>query len=420
MSCIWIIDPYSEIPKPGWRDGRYFLAGKVLSEQGYKVFLFISDYSHKEKKVVPEKGQLEINSNFNIVVVPTTAYQRHISLKRIRYEQNFAKAISQNSWKIPMPQIIILKEPAIFMFENLKHFIKTSGAKLVLDIIDLWPELFELKFPAKLRWLGKLIFRNFYKKREKIFKAASAMTAVAPDYLQVGLNVNPGVPGEVVYWGCNTSSIQVQLNAAKPALLSGLKLPEKGSHIWGIYAGTLGESYDITTLLKAAKKMQRDFPDLKFLIAGAGPSHEKVQEAASSGSNIFYLGSIPTNQLYQLFSFCDFGFSTYADGSTVSMPIKCYDYLAAGLPLVNSLKRNLGTFLDENMLGYQYEASNADHLVTVLTDLISDKAKLEAMKLRCKAISIQFDDYIQYSKFVPLINGLIDLQQTAKGFQSTI
>lgn len=50
MKNIWIIDPYSEIPEKGWRDGRYYLISKALSENGYNVSLFISNFSHKKKK----------------------------------------------------------------------------------------------------------------------------------------------------------------------------------------------------------------------------------------------------------------------------------------------------------------------------------------------------------------------------------
>jgi hypothetical protein len=49
---IWIIDPYSEIPKEGWRHGRYYLIAKALSDNGYDVQLFISNFSHKDKKTI--------------------------------------------------------------------------------------------------------------------------------------------------------------------------------------------------------------------------------------------------------------------------------------------------------------------------------------------------------------------------------
>jgi glycosyltransferase involved in cell wall biosynthesis len=293
------------------------------------------------------------------------------------------------------------------MYDNLKPMLKISNAKIVIDIMDLWPELFELKLPKKMRWLGKLIFYPFYLKRKNIIKAASALTAVAPDYLEIGLKINDKIPSKVIYWGCDTTSINSLVNSNNDNLLSELKLPAKNNNIWGIYAGTLGESYDVITLIKAAKIMENEFPELKILIAGAGPLEEMVKECAAVHKNMFFLGSLPTNQLYQLFKFCDFGFSTYTDASPVSMPIKCFDYLAAGLPLVNSLKRNLGALVKEHQIGYQYEASDHNSLIETLKKLMNEKESLNLMKERCKTIGSKFDDHVQYSKFVSLIDELI-------------
>jgi glycosyltransferase involved in cell wall biosynthesis len=292
------------------------------------------------------------------------------------------------------------------MFGNLKPLLKVSKAKVIIDIMDLWPELFELKLPVKLRWLGKFIFYPFYYKRENIIKFASAITAVAPDYLEMGLKINNKVPHKVIYWGCDTASINSLVNSNNDYLLSELSLPLKNKDIWGIYAGTLGESYDIPTLIKAAKIMEHEFPELKFLIAGAGPLEEMVSDCTSASKNVFFLGSVPTSQLYQLFKFCDFGFSTYTSASPVSMPVKCYDYLAAGLPLVNSLKRNLQTLIEEHQIGYQYEASDYNSLVETLKKLMNEKESLNLMKERCKSIGIEFDDHVQYSKFVALLDEL--------------
>lgn len=404
---IWIIDPYSEIPKQGWRHGRYYLIAKALSDNGYNVQLFISNFSHKEKKTTDNLEGIRINSNFNIVIVPSVGYNNHISFDRIRYEKIFARNITENKHNLPLPNVVIIKEPAIFMFDNLKPLLKISNAKIIIDIMDLWPELFELKLPKKMRWLGKLIFYPFYLKRKNIINTASVLTAVAPDYLEIGLKINDKIPSKVIYWGCDTASIDSLVNSNNDYLLPELKLPSKNKNIWGIYAGTLGESYDVITLIKAAKVMEDEFPELKFLIAGAGPLEEMVKDSAAKYKNIFFLGSLPTDQLYQLFKFCDFGFSTYTDASPVSMPIKCYDYLAAGLPLVNSLKRNLGTLIQEHQIGYQYEASDYNSLVETLKKLMDEKENLNSMKEKCKSIGNKFDNHIQYSKFVTLLNELI-------------
>jgi glycosyltransferase involved in cell wall biosynthesis len=404
---IWIIDPYSEIPKTGWRHGRYYLIAQALSEKGYKVNLFISNFSHKEKKII-DVDYIEININFSIYVVPSLEYYNHLSYKRIIYEKIFAKNVNKNENNLPLPDVVLIKEPAIFMFDQLKPLLKKSNAKVVVDIIDLWPELFVLKFPKKFRWLGNIIFYPFYLKRKNIFKSASAITAVSPDYLELGLKANNKVPSKVIYWGCDIEEINSLLSSNNNNLLAELNLPEKNDNIWGIYAGTLGENYDILSLLKASKVLNNELPHLKILIAGAGPLEKTVIDFAEKNKYIIYLGSLPTDKLYKLFSFCDFGFSTYIEASTVSMPIKCFDYFAAGLPLVNSLNRNLGALIEEHQIGYQYEASNYISLVETLKKLMEEKVKLISMKDKCKSIGYKFDNHNQYCKFVTLLDELLE------------
>jgi glycosyltransferase involved in cell wall biosynthesis len=401
---IWIIDPYSDIPQIGWRDGRYFSMAKILSENNYDVNLFVSNVSHRSKIVINNIENIKINENFNIVVIPSSTYSGHISFQRIKYEMLFAKNVAINKNDIPLPNYIILKEPALFMFNHLEPLFKISNAKLILDIMDLWPELFSIKLPKIFRWMSSLLFLPFFWKRAKIIKFASALMAVSPDYLKIGTNINKRAPSEVIYWGCSFDLINKLANKKDQNLLFKLGLPvKKSTDIWGIYAGTLGESYDISSLILAAKSLSNSYSQLKIIIAGAGPLEGLVLSSERETSNIFYLGNLQSEELYELFGFCDFGFSTYSESSTVSMPIKCFDYFAAGLPLVNSLKRNLGSLIVHNNLGYQYQASNAKSLELTLERLIKEFDQLKFVKNNCLELGAKFDNSIQYKNFLNFI-----------------
>lgn len=407
MKTVWIIDPYNEVPEKGWRDGRYFIIAKLLSENGYSVNFFISNFSHRSKKKVNDVGIIRFNANLNIVVVPSITYYKHISLRRIRYERIFAKNVVRNQHDLPLPDILIMKEPAVFMFDEILKLILKSNCRLVLDVMDLWPELFEIKLPHKLKTISRIIFYPLYYKRKKIFLKASAITAVSPDYLEVATKVNNKVPNMVVYWGGDTKAISSSIESKITLDLHRLGLYDKKQEdVWGIYAGTLGENYDISTLLAASAYLNNKISNLKIIIAGTGPLENIVKKFADENQNIIFIGSLPTEQLYKLFGFCDFGFSTYAKGSTVSMPIKCFDYLAAGLPIVNSLNRNLGVLVREFKIGYQYEATNYLSLTNALTKLMEDRSELVDMKQRCLDLSKTFDNSIQYKQFLSLLENL--------------
>jgi len=405
MTSVWLIDPYSELPSNDWRNGRYFNFAKVLSQKGFDTTLWISNYSHKSKSYYEVAERVLDRNGVKIRLVDSPAYTSHISFQRINYEKQFAKNLASDAAHLQMPDVIILKDPAIFLYKPLATFINKNNIKLIVDIIDLWPELFELAFPAAIRPLGRLALAYLYKRRDNIFKKAAAITAVAPDYLAIGRKANPDVPATVIYWGTDFHKIQ-EMQQAKDDVLKELGLTKESGKIWAIYAGTLGENYDMQCILAASRILKDTCPDLQILIAGAGPMEPWIRAEVPNCPNVNFLGVLPTNKLYKLFAYCDFGFSTYAHGSTVSMPIKAYDYFAAGLPIVNSLSRSLGEIVSRRKVGLQYVAGDAASLAEAVKKLYITPSLLQEMKVNALEVGREFDEEQQYSNIIPLVNSI--------------
>lgn len=100
-----------------------------------------------------------------------------------------------------------------------------------------------------------------------------------------------------------------------------------------------------------------------------------------------------------LSAFKDFFLATLGR-STVSMPIKAFDYLAAGLPMLNSLGMDLGDMIEKHKLGVNYKAGNYFDLFNKVEYLSSNKDLLNEMKENCLEISKQFDEKILYKEYV--------------------
>lgn len=60
-----------------------------------------------------------------------------------------------------------------------------------------------------------------------------------------------------------------------------------------------------------------------------------------------YLGKLKPESLSYLYNKSDVGLSIYTEISNVEMPDKFYDYTAAGLPVINSLKGEVGNIVKE-------------------------------------------------------------------------
>jgi glycosyltransferase involved in cell wall biosynthesis len=234
--------------------------------------------------------------------------------------------------------------------------------------------------------------------------------AVAHDYLKIGNKLNPNVSGQVVYWGINDTHISDE--PISELVIKFCKEKVK-TDIWLIYAGTLGENYDIKSIIGLGEK-SKVFSNIKFLIAGDGPLRDFVIQKIDKShlANVIYFGRLNHSDLKYLYKFCDLAISSYSVDSTVSMPIKAFDFFKYGIPVLNSLGRDFGRIISEKYCGLNYQPENVDDMFDKLKILISDKPKLEQMRLNAIDSSKDFDSEIQYKiASIWLENVLLELKR---------
>src|SRR5688500_10729943 len=117
-----------------------------------------------------------------------------------------------------------------------------------------------------------------------------------------------------------------------------------------VYAGSLGERYDLDTLLSAVEGLV-----VEILVAERGPADERVR--ARGLPNVRFIGAVPPPERARLYAQADAGVAPYAAGSTVALPLKLFDYLAAGLPIITSLTGEAA-----ELAAVRYEPGNAQSL----------------------------------------------------------
>lgn len=410
---VWIINPYGNLPDEGWRTYRSTMIANALVAEGFVVHQYISNYEHRSKKFrSPDYRRIVAHENYIIHVIPCTSYKSHISLDRILYERSFAKNLKIHSAGQAKPDLVILAEPALFYYDLLLKWIKHElKVKLLLDIIDIWPELFELLFPKRLSFLSKIALLPLYLWRQRLYKQADSLIAVSQNYLKIGLGLKDFEPNlrDVVYWSYPDEPTEPTAFYIESNVIKNLVHKKGKNEVWGVYAGTLGENYDIKSIVDASKIIGKRFnsTEFKLLIAGDGPLATFCNEV-NDDQQIFFLGRLPAQQLSALLKNSDFAFSTYKGKSTVAMPIKAFDYLAFGLPLVNSLGRDLGDFVDNNKIGINYLPESVESLSDAMRQLIQDKGKRLQCKVNCLELAEQFSELKQYAKFVAIVKNTLN------------
>lgn len=399
---VWIVNPYGTLPSEGWREYRSAMLARALAVRGHDVTWWISDIEHRSKQRRP-KGISDplLPRNVRLEIVEARAYRHNISLGRIFYEQSFARGFEQRSQSLTIPDLIVLADPSLFFSDPVVRYAKRHKVPFVLDILDLWPELFHVLLPGKIRHLGLRAFAPLYRRRDRLVGEAAAVVAVTKDYLETVVPIGYGKPTKTVYLGvdrANFDTPQLALNA--------------NGVLEVIYAGTLGDAYDIPTLLAAIETLVDAETLVHFTIAGEGPRQDQLAAIADRyPRHVSFLGKVPAEVLADYYMKAHIGLAIYAADSTVSMPVKFYDYLAAGLATIGSMHGEAGALLAAGA-GRPYEAGNAQDLVAAINHYIVDRCSLLETRRFAYEKSREYDQVVQHSQYAIMLEKLLS---NAKG-----
>jgi glycosyltransferase involved in cell wall biosynthesis len=408
---VWIVNPYGNLPDEGWREYRSTMIAEAFNKRGHEVVWWVSNFEHRAKIFRSNSWKdIQVNEKYLIKLVPSTSYIRHISLARIRHERNYAKNFRKLALEYGnKPDLIILGEPALFFSDIIVDVINKTKIPFIVDILDLWPELFNILLPNKLSFLGRFIFAPLYWRRSWLLTKASGIIGATQDYLKIGIAVSKAKYKEVIYLGIDLNyNISMNVQEGNKKILE--NIVKDNDDIWVIYAGTLGNNYDMKTIINCAKNLENLRLPIKIFIAGDGPLKVFIEDSIRINNlkKLVYIGRLNTQDLNYFYGRCDMALSSYVENSTVSMPVKAFDYLACGLPLINSLNRELGEIVVKHVVGLQYKSEDPEDMLRVIKILSADKNTLNLMKKNALNLAKSYDKHLQYDKLVTISENLIE------------
>ena len=373
----------------------------MLANKGHQVTWWSSNFHHATKSFRGEaQASVEVTNNWHIVLLNTPKYHNNVSLGRVRSHLMYSRALRAMGARYPeIPHLIIASSVPLSSANAALALARRCGAKTVIDVQDLWPESFELIFPVRLRWLGRILLLPLRLFANRVYGKADGITAISQTLLQRATSVSRNSDREtmVLHLGVDLHLFD---RYAKQRVGDGGHL-EHDAEFWAVYAGTIGKTYDIKTILEAAGRLVQSHPQMRFLIAGAGPDSERLKAYAGDRqlSNVVFTGLLDYHHLVLLLRQSDVGMSTYAAGHDDAFPNKVFDYLAAGLPIVNSAEGELGCLVRTEHIGKQYQAGNAESLARAVAELCDKPSERLEMGRKARRLAEErFDVNKEYPK----------------------
>ena len=158
-----------------------------------------------------------------------------------------------------------------------------------------------------------------------------------------------------------------------------------------VYAGTLGKTYDLKTVVKAVEENG----EFELDVAGFG-------EFKCECPRVRFHGLLSERDLQALLGQCDVGVVPMRADSWVGVPYKFCDYSQAGLAIVSSLGGESSALLEKYRCGVTYNAGDIASLVAAIRKAMT--LKRGASRTMCAA---EFDAVKIYDAYVERVLSLV-------------
>lgn len=397
---IWIVNPYGTLPSEGWREYRSSMLARALAERGHRPTWFLSNFEHRSKSFRSAVQADPALPGVSIHCLPARPYSRNISIGRIRYEQSFGQAFAAASRTLPKPDAIILAEPSLFFGAPVRRYAQDNNVPLIVDILDLWPEMFAVAAPRPVRPLAKRLLAPLHARRRKLLREAIGVVGCTAGYADVARAATDR-PVETCYLGVDVAEVRRTM----ADIPESRRLPPYDG-LTCIYAGTLGEAYDIPCLAASVEALA-PLGCVRLVVAGDGPERPRLEHLAlAHPKTLIFLGKIPPHELGAIYAQAQIGLCSYAPGSAVEMPVKLFDYMAAGLGFVTSLDGEIRALINAGA-GIYCRPGNPAALVETLTTLAAMPQRVTSMQQVAAGYGERFDQREQHAEFAAFIERLI-------------
>lgn len=150
------------------------------------------------------------------------------------------------------------------------------------------------------------------------------------------------------------------------------------------YAGNMGRSHDLESLVACARLLQGD-PRFHFLVIGTGAKRQLIERAARELPNLHVLDPLPRSDRNLVLAACDVSVIPLVPGMCgVSVPSRMYNVMASGRPLIAMCDSGaeLAKVIREERIGWVIDAGDSAGLAATLRSAIGAVDDLELMGRR--------------------------------------
>jgi glycosyltransferase involved in cell wall biosynthesis len=277
------------------------------------------------------------------------------------------------------------------------------GKPFVFEVRDLWPEL-----PKAMG-----VIRN-----PLILGAMSILEWSSYRSAHPLIGLSPGIVEGIAKRGVSRDRLALVPNGCDLGIFAGDVAPWRPEQIkpddlLAVFAGTHGMANGLDAVLDAAAELKRrGRDDIKLLLIGQGKLKPALQARAKREAldSVVFHEPVNKSRLAGLMASTDVGLQVLANVPAFyygTSPNKFFDYIAAGLPVLNNYPGWLAGMIRDNQCGFSVEPENPQAFADALEQAASDRTAAKEMGQRGRELAeLEFDRELLANRFVDWLEGV--------------
>ena len=400
---IWIIQTGEPLHCDGgsWRPMRAMNLADEMWNRGHIVRIVSSRFFHQEKrKRSTTRSRINVSERLEIDLVDSPGYKKNLSLER--FYDHFVLAVNLARWLVARrkekPDIVWIGYPPIETAFVTVIWCKVYGVKCVLDVKDLWPDLFLDAVGSKLRRLTRIILFPFFRASRICYSKADSISSMSDAYLRRVLElgrrcqtdddmVNPLAPREV-------SFSELDLNLAREWWRKrGLSFDGRFTII---FVGSMMSVFDFDPVTRCIEEFEKAGYKCQFVLCGDGEYLPTLKEKVEKCKNCIVPGWIDYPQLSVLAEVASAALLPYKniENFQLNIPNKAVDAMRFGLPILTPLQGKLSSMIDRHKVGWVYSEDGECSLSKITGELMND---IDALRRASEKAKELYDNEYRYS-----------------------
>lgn len=383
---VWIVTMGEPVPVQEGRHDRLHRSGffaRFLATHDHQVIWWTSTFDHfRKKQWFTRDTTIDLVANLRLRMLKGCGYRRNVSLARILDHRQIAGKFAAEAAAAPRPDVIVAALPTIDLCLASVRYGRRAGVPVVLDMRDMWPDIFVDLLPSLVRPVAQLALCPLYHQARQACAGATAITGITEEFVDWGLarGRRRRSPLDRAFpMGYTSVPPPPEAIAKAEAFWDERGVTRQSDEFVVAFMGTLGRTLALETVVEAARRLERSGRRFRFVFCGTGDRLEVLQQSAGDLRSTLFTGWLGAAELFVLMRRSSVGLDPMPARHDFLATInnKAIEYLSAGLPVVSSPDHGaLFKLLRDGQCGLSYPTGNAAALAAILAALDADRTRL--------------------------------------------